>query len=211
MEIRKYLAALALANCALPLAWAVKLGETVPDLTLRDCSGADVRLSPYQRQQNALILAEAAGVRLAPAVLSETCRDLAALDTLVFLVAGDAAENRRLLGTDPSATVLVDPLNVVRRLLVGRALTGLDLARFVKVWQFGRTVFNAECARCHGEDGQMRTCEDVKPLVGIGRRLTEAQIRERLRMAPINDQYLIRSQFFTKEEVDAVVIYVAGM
>ena len=211
MEIRKYLAALAMAHCALPLGWAVKLGESVPDVAVRDCSGAEVRLSPYQRQKNAVILAEAAGVTLAPSVLSETCRDLAALDTLVFLLAGDAAENRRFLGTDPAATLLVDPLNTVHRLLPGQALTGPDLAKFVKVWQFGRIVFNAECARCHGEDGEMRTCEDVKPLVGIGRRLTEAQIREKLRMAPINDKYLIRSQFFTKKEVDAVVVYVAGM
>jgi len=211
MEIRKYWAALALAHFALPLAWAVKLGEAVPDVSVTDCSGANVRLSPYQHQKNAVILVEAAGVGLAPSVLRETCRDLAALDTPVFLLAGDAAENRRFLGTDSQATLLIDPLNMVRRMLIGRALTESDLARFVKVWQFGRTVFNAECARCHGEDGELRTCEDVKPLVGIGRRLTEPQIREKLRMAPINDQYLIRSQFFTKEEVDAVVIYVAGM
>ena len=211
MRIREYLVALALAHCALPLGWAVKLGEWVPDVAVRDCSGVEVQLSPYQRQKNAVILAEALGAKLAPSVLSESCRDLAALDTLVLVLAGDAAENRRFLGTDPSATLLVDPLNMVRRLLPGRTLTGPDLAKFVKVWQFGKTVFNAECARCHGEDGAMGTCEDVKPLVGIGRRLTDAQIRERLRMAPINDQYLIRSQFFTKDEVDAVVTYVAGM
>ena len=211
MQIRTCCIALALAHCALPVGWAVKLGESVPDAAVRDCSGAELRLSPYQRQKNAVILAEAADFVLSPSVLSETCRDLAALDTLVFRLSGDAAEIRRFLGTDPPATLLVDPLNMVRRLLPGRALTGPDLARFVKVWQFGRIVFNAECARCHGEDGAMGTCEDVKPLVGIGRRLTEAQIRERLRMAPVNDQYLIRSQFFTKEEVDSVIVYVAGL
>jgi len=127
------------------------------------------------------------------------------------VLAGEAAENRRLLETDPPATLLVDPGDVVRRILPGRALTGPDLAGFVKLWEFGKTVFNAECARCHGEEGDLHICEDVKPLVGIGRRFTEAQIREKLRMAAINDEYLIRGQMFTKQEVDAVIVYVAGL
>ena len=211
MRIRNYWAALALAHCALPLGWAVKLGETVPDVSLRDCSGADVRLSAYHQNRHVVILIEAPGARLAPPVLNDTCRDLAARDTVVLVLAGEAAENRRLLETDPPATLLVDPGDVVRRILPGRALTGPDLAGFVKLWEFGKTVFNAECARCHGEEGDLHICEDVKPLVGIGRRFTEAHIREKLRMAAINDEYLIRGQMFTKQEVDAVIVYVAGL
>jgi hypothetical protein len=211
MRIRKYWAALALAHCTLPLGWAVKLGETVPDVSLRDCSGADVRLSAYHQKRHAVILVEAPGAKLAPAVLKDTCLDLAARDTVVLVLAGEAAENRRLLETDPPATLLVDPGDVVRRILPGRALTGPDLAGFVKLWEFGKTVFNAECARCHGEEGDLHICEDVKPLVGIGRRFTEAQIREKLRMAAINDEYLIRGQMFTRREVDAVIVYVAGL
>jgi cytochrome c553 len=211
MCIRKYWAALALAHCALPLGWAVKLGEAVPDMSLRDCSGAEVRLSAYHQKRQVVVLVEAPGAKLAPAVLDETCRDLAARDTVVLLLAGDATENRRLLETDPPATLLVDSSGVVRRVLAGRALAGPDLAGFVKLWEFGKTVFNAECARCHGEDGDLHICEDVKPLVGIGRRLTEAQIREKLRMAAINDQYLIRGQMFTKQEIDAAIVYVAGL
>jgi len=206
MYIRIFWAALALAQCAPPLAWAVKLGDTVPDVALRDCSGAGVRLSAYHPKKLAVILAQPPGAKLAPALLADACRDLAPLNTLVFVLAGDT-----LPGTDPPATMLVDPDGVVRRLLSGQALTGPDLVRFVKLWQFGKTVFSARCARCHGEDGALQTCEDVKLLMGIGRRLTEAQIRERLRLAPVNDQYLIRSQLFTKEEVDAVIVYVAGL
>jgi hypothetical protein len=211
MYIRKYWAALALAHCALPLGWAVKLGDAVPDVSLRDCSGAEVRLSAYHQKRHAVVLVEAPGAKLAPAVLDDACRDLAARDTVVLVLAGEAAENRRLLETDPPATLLVDPGGVVRRILPGRALTGPDLAGFVKLWEFGKTVFNAECARCHGEEGDLHICEDVKPLVGIGRRFTEAQIREKLRMAAINDEYLIRGQMFTKQEVDAVIVYVAGL
>jgi len=209
MRIPNCWAALALAHCALPLGWAVKLGEAVPDVALRDCAGTDVRLSAYHEKKSAIILAEAS--KIAPAVLNEACRDLAPLDTVLLLLSGNAAENRRLLESEPPFTLLVDPGGVVRRVLPGRLLTGPDLVGFVKLWQFGKTVFNAECARCHGEDGDLHICEDVKPLMGIGRRLTEPQIRERLRMAPINDQYLIRGQLFSKEDVDAVIVYVAGL
>jgi hypothetical protein len=85
----------------------------------------------------------------------------------VLVLAGDAAENRRLLEIDTPATLLFDPNSVVRRILPGRALTGPDLTGFVKLWEFGKTVFNTECARCHGEEGDLHICEDVKPLVGI--------------------------------------------
>jgi len=212
MQVCKYWAALAVAHCALPLGWAVKPGEAAPDIALRDCSGADVRLSAYRQKKHAIILAQAPGAALAPAVLEDTCRRLQALDTVVLLLAGDAGEDRTFLEGAPAATLLVDPGGVVRRVLAGRALTGSDLAAFVKLWQFGKTVFNASCARCHGEEGDLHICEDVKPLVGIGRRLTEAQIREKLRIAVINDRdLLIRDHFYTRQDVDAVIAYVAGL
>ena len=44
-----------------------------------------------------------------------------------------------------------------------------------------RRTGDAECARCHGEEGDLHI------------------------------QYLIRGQFFTKQEVDAVIVYVAGL
>jgi hypothetical protein len=73
-------------------------------------------------------------------------------------------------------------------------------------------VFNATCARQHGEDGDLHTCEDVKPLVGIGRRLTEAQIRERLRIGEVNHRDLmIRGRIYNRMEADAVIAYVAGL
>ena len=210
MHIRNW-AAFALLQCVPPRVWAVQPGEAVPDIAVRDCAGTEVRLSAYHQKRHVIILAEKPGVKLAPALLNSTAAELAPLDTVVLVLAGDAAENRRFLNSDPPATLLVDPGGVVRRLLPGQALTGLELVSFVKRWQFGKTVFNAECARCHGEDGDSHLCEDVKPLLGIGRRLTEAQIKEKLRMAPINDQYLIRGQFYTKEEVEAVIVYVGGL
>ena len=59
------------------------------------CPAAEVRISAYRQKKHAVILVEAPGAKLAPAVLNETCRDLAARDTVVLLLAGDSAENRR--------------------------------------------------------------------------------------------------------------------
>lgn len=212
MQVRNCLAALVVAHCVLPLGWAVKPGEAMPDIALRDCSGAELRLSAYHQKKHAIILAQAPGAALTPAVLDDTCRRLQPLDTVVLLLAGDGGEERKLLEGAMAATLLVDPGGAVRRILAGRALTGSDLVGFVKSFQFGKTVFNATCARCHGEDGDLHTCEDVKPLAGIGRRLTEAQIREKLRIGKMNNRDLmIRGQIYTRAEVDAVIAYVAGL
>ena len=212
MRIRKYWAAFALAHCALPLGWAVKLGEPAPDIALRDCSGADVRLSAYHEKKHVALLAVGPGTTLAPAVLADTCRGVAALDTVVLLLAGEAPETRPFLQGAPPATLLLDPKGVVRRVLLGRTLTGLELAGFVKLWQSGKAVFRGSCARCHGPDGDREDCGDVHSLVGIGRRLSEAEIRERLRIGVINDEYvMIRETFYTRPDVEAIIVYVAGL
>jgi len=212
MQVRNYVAALAVIHGLLPLAWAVKPGEAPPDIALRDCSGAEVRLSAYHQKKHAIILAPAPGAALTPAVLKDTCGRLQPLDTVVLLLTGEGGDERKFLEGAHSATLLVDPAGTVRRILAGRALTGSELVAFVQLWQSGRTVFNATCARCHGEDGDLHTCEDVKPLVGIGRRLTETEIREKLRIGEMNHRDLmIRGQIYNRSEIDAVIAYVAGL
>jgi hypothetical protein len=202
----------AAATCALPLAWAMKPGEAAPNLTLRDRNGVEVRLSAYRQKKHVVVLAQTARAALTGAVLDDTCRRLAALDAVVLFLTGDTEENREFLENAPSATVLVDSGGVVRRVRSGRTLTGPDLAEFVRLWQSGKVVFRAACVRCHGEAGDLQICEDVKPLVGIGKRLTEAQIRERLRIAEVNDrEVLIRGQIFNRQEVDGVIAYVASL
>jgi cytochrome c553 len=200
MHIRKWWLAFAAASCALPADWAVKPGEAAPDLAVRDCSGAETRLSAFRQKKPVALLAQAPPV----SVLGDTCRQLDALGFAVLL-SSDAAAAR-------AATLLIDAGGTVRRVLPGKVLTGAELAAFVRLWQSGKTVFEATCARCHGEDGDQHTCEDVKPLAGIGQRLTEAQIRERLRIGEINDRdLLIRGQIYTRHEVDAVIAYIAGL
>lgn len=199
-------------NCALSLAWAVKPGEPAPDLVARDRGGAQVRISSYRQKKHVVLLAHASDAAPAMAVSDETCRHLAALDSVVLFLPGDSEAARKFLDNAPSATVLIDSGGVVRRVLPGRVLTGSDLAGFVGLWQSGKTVFKAACARCHGEEGDLHICEDVKPLAGIGKRLTDAKIRELLRIGEINDRdLLIRGQVFNRQEVDAVIAYVAGL
>lgn len=212
MKFRDWWIWFAAAACALPLAWALQPGAAAPDLALRDRSGNEVRLSAYRQKKHLALLVPAPGIALATAILDDSSRRLAALDTVVLLLAGDTEASRKLLENAPSATVLIDSEGVVRRVLLGRVLTGSDLAEFVGRWQSGKAVFKAACARCHGEDGDLHICEDVKPLAGIGKRLTEVQIRERLRIGEINDrEVLIRGQIFNRQEVDVVITYVASL
>ena len=171
-----------------------------------------MRLSVYRQRKHVIVLAQAPGSALTGAVLDDTCRRLDALNSVVLFLTSDPEASRELVENVPAATLLIDPGGVVRRVLPGRALTGSDLAEFVRLWQSGKAVFNTSCARCHGEDGDLEICLDVKPLVGIGKRLSEAQIRDRLRPGEINDrEVLIRGQFFSRQDVDAVIAYVAGL
>ncbi len=212
MTFRDWWIWFAAANCALPLAWAVKPGEAAPDLAVRDRHGVEVRLSAYRQRKHVVLLAQAPGAALSTAILDDTCRQLAALDSAVLFLPRDTEANRKFIESAASATVLIDSGGMVRRVLPGRVLTGSDLAGFVRLWQSGKTVFTAACARCHGEEGDLRIREDVKPLAGIGKRLTEAQIREMLRIGVINDRdLLIRGQIFNPQEVDAVIAYVASL
>jgi len=212
MKIRNLWIAFGVAHFALPLAWAVKPGEEAPDLAMRDCSGSEVRLSAYLHKKYVAVLARAPETTLPAALLDDTSRRIEALNTVLLFLASDAPESRRFLENTPSATLFIDTGGVVRRVLSGQVLTGPELAAFVKLWQSGKVVFETSCARCHGADGDLSICEDVKRLAGIGKRLTEAEIRERLRIGQVNDRdVIVRGQIYSRLDVDAVVAYVAGL
>jgi hypothetical protein len=188
------------AGCALPLNWTVRPGEPAPDLLLQNHTGAEVRLSAYRNKKQVAVLALAPGAVLSPAVLEDSLRRITALDAALLLASG------------PPSTSLIDTNGVVRRVRPGQTLTGPELAAFVTAWRRGREVFNASCARCHGEEGDNNICLDVKPLVGLGKHLSEAQIRERLRPGEINDRDLIiRGQIYSRTDIDAVIAYVSGL
>jgi mono/diheme cytochrome c family protein len=101
---------------------------------------------------------------------------------------------------------------VVRRIETGKLPAGGELEQFLDQWRLGRDVFLSACARCHGDDGSLEICGDVKPLTGIGNRLTPAQVYERLRPGDLGrGQVLIRGRFHQRREVEAVVVFVRGL
>lgn len=52
----------------------------------------------------------------------------------------------------------------------------------------------------------------MKPLTGIGNRLTPAQVYERLRVGELGEvDVLIRGRFHKRKEVEAVVVFVRGL
>jgi hypothetical protein len=177
----------------------MKLGEPAPALTVQNPGGQDVQLAAYRGRTAVLLLAEA---QLNPTDLDAAAAILKPLDTEVLFLRDPAQP----------ATILIDRAGIVRRVHPGKALSGPGLEAFVRQWHEGKSVFEASCARCHGEDGALHICEDVKPLVGIGNRLTAAEIRQRLRIAEVNDrEVVIRATFFKRHEVDAVIAYISGL
>ena len=211
MNFRVSLIGFALANAVLPLAWAARPGEPAPNLALRDSSGTPVRLSDYRHKKHVAVLAQPSKAKL-NAAANDDIRRLAMLESVALFLASDTEAGRNFLDQAPSATILIDDQGTVRRVLTGRVLTGPELVDFVEIWHSGRAVYNVVCSRCHGAEGDSTLCEGVKPLVGIGRRLTEAQIRERMRPGELSDkEVLIREQILSREEFRSVVAYIAGL
>ncbi len=78
--------------------------------------------------------------------------------------------------------------------------------------EIGRQAFESTCSRCHGTDGKLAEYQYIKTLHGLGKRLTKAEIRERLRAVRLSSgQYLCRGTVFSREQLDALVKYVARL
>jgi len=195
MDVR-FGGAITVACCALSLHAQMVAGEPAPDLTVRDASGAPVKLSSCVDKKHVALLAPAVGHA---ADWADSIRRLVALDTVLLFQDG------------PASTVLIDRAGMVRRVLPGRLLRGAELADFVGLWQSGKAFFVAYCARCHGEDGDQTWC-DPKPLTGVSRRLSADQIREILHAGePVNDEVIIRGERVKKSQLEAILVYLAGL
>jgi cytochrome c553 len=202
MWIRLCWIGLTVLSSASPQNPMLKIGGPAPEIMVRDHRGAEVPLTAYRQKKIVVLFVQNQGGLLPAEVRENASRRLEPLNAVALFLSGGAQ----------GSTILIDSAGTVRRMLEGQVLTGAQLAEFVSVWQLGRSVFATSCARCHGVDGDIESCMDVKRLAGIGRRLTAAQIRERLRIAVLNpDQLMIRGQFFKRAEVDAVIVYVSGL
>lgn len=200
------LAALALASMQAP----VRLGAPAPEWVVEAAGGERVKLGDYLRQhrREAVVLAPRPGEPMPRARLEEDAKRLAGREAELLVLPPE----QPAIGLERPAALLVDAGGAVRRIETGRLLAGRELEEFLDQWRLGRDVFLSACARCHGDDGSLEICGDVKPLTGIGNRLAPAQVYERLRPGELSgDQVLIRGRFHKRKEVEAVVVFVRGL
>lgn len=198
---------MALAVLAQP---AVRLGAPAPDWRVETAGGEAGSLSQLLRRhgRDAAMLVPRPGERIRRAELEEAARRLAERDADLLVLAPEPPAR----GIEAPATVLVDAGGVVRRIEPGRVLAAAELEAFIDQWRLGRDVFLSACARCHGDDGALEICGDVKPLTGIGNRLSPAQVYERLRVGELGgDNVLVRGRFHKRREIEAVVVFVRGL
>jgi peroxiredoxin len=111
-------------------------------------------------------------------------------------------------GSAERANFLIDMDGIIRRIErnLKPATQGQALIEVVKKWQRGRAVYRGYCARCHGDSGNETSYPNIKPLGGIGNRLTEQQILEATAATGVVDL-----QAIPREELEALAIYVAGL
>ena len=105
-------------------------------------------------------------------------------------------------------TFLIDKEGFIRRIerKVNPETHGEDLVLLMKRWQEGKKIYDAYCARCHGDDGNAEGYPSVKKLGGIGNRMTVEQIIEATAATG-----LVNLNQFSEEELKALAIYVAGL
>lgn len=202
---------------ALTLGYAgspLRLGAPAPDWTVESAAGKQASLSRHLREhkRDAALLVPRPGQAIPKTDLETAAKRLRERNADLLVVPPQPGPDRPGLEPVAPATLLVDSGGVVRRIEPGRLLTGKDLEEFIDQWRLGREVFLTACARCHGDDGSLESCIDVKPLTGIGNRLTPAQVYERLRVGELGKgDVLVRGRFHKRREIDAVVVFVRGL
>lgn len=192
----------------------LRLGSPAPDWAVESAAGGQASLARHLRdhKKDAALLVPRQGQSIPRPDLEAAARRLGERGVDLLVVPPQPGPGRPGLEPIAPATVLVDSAGVVRRIEPGRLLAVKELEEFVEQWRLGREVFLTACARCHGDDGSLEVCGDVKPLTGIGNRLTPAQVYERLRVGELGkEDVLVRGRFHKRKEVEAVVVFVRGL
>ncbi len=191
-----WMRAAAITGAAAVIAAAqVKLGVTAPLLELRDPPGRS--LEDF-RGRKVLVLAAGAD----PAGLAGAAEQLR--ECGVELV-------RAELPGGGNGFWLVDEEGVVRAAETAPEAAA-RLVDFVKEWELGRKAFEWGCVTCHGKNGRETYYYGVKPLGGVGNRMSREQLLRALNATMIAPgRYSIRCFHFTEAELKALVTYVAGL
>lgn len=105
---------------------------------------------------------------------------------------------------------LLDEQGIVRR-AESLPKPAQGIADLVTEWELGKTAFAWGCPECHGKDGN-EGYNGAHSLEGVGNRLSRAQIRTKLNATKISvDRYSIRCCQFTGRELEALIVFVAGL
>ncbi len=112
--------------------------------------------------------------------------------------------------TGGSFVWLLDEQGIIRRVEpLPRSAQGI--ADLVKEWELGKKAFAWGCPECHGENGN-EGYNGAHSLQGIGRRLSREEIRTKLNATKVSvDRYSIRCCQFTGRELEALIVFVAGL
>ena len=123
----------------------------------------------------------------------------------------DAIRSRYLLSAmEAPLLVIADSGAVVRRIV--RVSTSAGILQAVEAFEAGKASYNFACARCHGEDGDSDAYAFIRKLRGIGSRLTAEQITARMYPLPMGSSgFAVRGHLLSRERLDALVAYVAGL
>lgn len=192
----------------------LRLGAPAPDLAIETADGKPVSLVRHlqQHKRDAALWVPRAGEAIPRPDFERAQKRLAERDADLLVAPPSPVAGRPGLDSIAPATLLVDSGGMVRRIEPGRLLKGKELEEFLDQWRLGRGVFLSACARCHGDDGSLEVCGDVKRLTGIGNRLTAAQVYERLRVGELSQhEVLVRGRFHKREEIQAVIVFVRGL
>jgi cytochrome c553 len=135
-------------------------------------------------------------------------QQLQAIGLTVRLVRDQSVKEAYGVTSEERVAVLVDEHGVLRRVVRRNEDAGQFAATLVKdmrAWDDGKAIYEGQCARCHGEDGNGRNYPNIKTLGGIGNRLTEAEIAERTGQVGTVDLTVLG------ERVKSLAAYVAGL
>lgn len=105
----------------------------------------------------------------------------------------------------------IDGRGHVWRTTLGRPIVS-QFVNWVRQLCEGEASYATACARCHGADGGDRSYPYIKPLPGLGTRLSREQIHQRLNPLVLRPgEISIRGYLFRPAEVEALVLYISGL